>query len=1016
MSIDTSEKRFEQDIETFLLSEKGGYTVLDMETYDKKRSVNMHYLTSFIKSTQPKEWKRYTAIYSDNAEQALYKRFNECVNENGLICTLRRGIKDRGVPFTLAYFAPTSELNPELLELYHKNILTCTRQFHYSTENNNSIDMVLSLNGIPIVALELKNQLKGQTVENSKLQFMHDRDPKENCFGFNKRFLVYFAVDLYEAWMTTKLDGAKTYFLPFNQGSNGAGEVGGAGNPENKNGYITSYLWEKVLQRDMLMRILQRYISLQIEEKTEIKNGVKSKRKIKKIIFPRYHQLDVVEKIVADVTKNGSGKNYLIQHSAGSGKSNSIAWLAHKLQSLFNKNNELIFSSVIVVTDRRVLDKQLQDTISGFDHVAGVVEAINDKKTSQDLKDALNDGKKIIITTLQKFPIIYEQVNNTKGKNFAVIVDEAHSSQTGNSAKKLKAALADTTLALEEYEEIEDEVDGEDIIVKEILEQGTHKNLSFFAFTATPKPKTLDLFGVKSKNDTVGSAGTHKKAYHIYSMRQAIEEGFILDVLKNYTTVEHFFKIAQKTKDNKEYKETPAIKAILKYYENHDKSIMDRVKVIVEQFRTVTLTKIDSKAKAMVICPSRIYAIKFYQAVIEYIKKQKYADVNALVAFSGSIRIGDIEYTENGMNKTSDGKRISETQLPEYFSGDEFNTLIVADKYQTGFDEPKLHTLFVLKRLANVKAVQTLSRVNRTCSGKVDTFIMDFANTAEEIQKAFQPYYENTLLEGEFNVNYVYDTITKIKEYCLFNDEDIEKFIKIYSKPGEQTSSDLGKISALFKPVVDRFNDLTEEQRAEYKDLVKTFNRFYSYITQIVRMFDKELHKSYLFTEYLAKLLPRKKSEKVNLDDKIKLEFTNLKETFSGSIELKKSPDNKDNILKPQGDKNSSPTAEKVDLLENIINKINIMFEGKFEEGDRVIVETIYNKIIASENKQLKKQAKNNTAEMFTESIFPATFKETADECFNEQTEAFSKLFQNKEFFEKVMKAMGNALYNSLRQ
>jgi len=499
-------------------------------------------------------------------------------------------------------------------------------------------------------------------------------------------------------------------------------------------------------------------------------------------------------------------------------------------------------------------------------------------------------------------------------------------------------------------------------------------------------------------------------------MRQAIEEGFILDVLKNYTTVDHYFKILKATPENKEYEETPATKAILQYYENHNKSIMDRVEVIVEKFRELTLTKIDGKAKAMVICKSRFYAVKFYQAVKKYISKMKYTDVNALVAFSGKITIGKTEYTENNMNKTTEGKRISETQLPEYFAGDEFNTLIVADKYQTGFSESRLHTMFVLKPLANVKAVQTLSRLNRTCHGKVDTFIMDFENSWEEIQKAFQPYYENTLLAGEFKVNYVYDILNKINAYCFFNNDDIEKFIKIYSKPGEQTATDLGKMSAIFKSVVDKFNDLSDEKKMEYKDLVKTFNRYYSYITQIVRLFDKELHKTYLFTEYLAKLLPRRKSEAINLDDKIKLEFTNLKETFSGSIELKKTPDNKNNTLKPQKDKISSSINQKVDLLDNIIAKINIMFEGKFDESDRVIVETIYNKINTSDNKQLKKQAKNNTAEMFTESIFPKTFKNTAEECYNEQTDAFTKLFENKDYFDKVMKAMGDVLYNSLRQ
>lgn len=1008
-ALDTTEKRFEQDIETFLLSKKGGYVKLEHTAFDKQKGLFFDTLISFIKSTQEKQWKRYETIYGDNAEKAFYGRFNECVNQSGLIHVLRNGFEDRGIKFSVCYFLPTSTLNPELVENYNSNILGVTRQFYYSTQNNNSIDMVLSINGIPVVALELKNQLKGQNIENSKLQFQYDRDPKEMCFNFNKRFLVYFAVDLYDAYMTTELKAANTYFLPFNQGSNGAGNVGGAGNPENPNGYATSYLWERVLQADNLMLLLQRYISVQIEEKTEIKNGTKTKTKTKRIIFPRYHQFDVVEKVVADVVRKGSGKNYLIQHSAGSGKSNSIAWLTYKLAGLYDKNNEVIFNSVIIVTDRRVLDKQLQATISGFDHKAGLVELIDDKKTSQDLKQAINDGKKIIITTLQKFPIIFDQVNDTKGRRFAIIVDEAHSSQTGNSAKKLKTALADKTEALKEYAEISDEeVDGEDEINNQMLAQGKHKNLSFFAFTATPKPKTLNIFAERQADGSFAP-------FHIYSMRQAIDEEFILDVLKNYTTVEQYFKIARATEENKEYKETPAIKAILKYYKNHQKVINDLVEVVVEQFRAVTLTKIGGKAKAMVVCPSREYAVRFYNAVQKYVAKKSYDEVRVLVAFSSDLEVDGIKYEETRLNKTIDGKRISESALPEYFAGDEFNTLIVADKYQTGFDEPKLHTMFILKALSGVKAVQTLSRVNRICKGKVDTFIMDFVNSAVSIQNSFQPFYENTLLESDFKINNVYDILTTIKEFHLFNDDDIEKFVKIYNKR-EQTERDLGAITSLFKPIIQRFNDLLVEQRAEYKDHIKSFNRFYSYITQIVRLFDKELHKSYLFAEYLYKLLPRKASEKVNLDDKIKLEFASLKETFSGSIELKKTPENDNNVLKPTGDKVAKVKSEKIDLLQNIIDKINIMFEGKFEETDRVIVETIYNRIIGSDNKQLKRQAKTNTAEMFTDSIFPKTFTDTAEDCYHQQAEAFSKLFQNKDFFDKVMKAMGAALYKSLRQ
>ncbi|MCL2006572.1 MAG: DEAD/DEAH box helicase family protein [Treponema sp.] len=1022
--IDVSEKRFEADIETFLLSEEGGYKSLPSSAFDRKKGLFFDTFLLFIQNTQPRQWKRYQTVYaSGNPTEELYKRFDECVRNDGLISVLRKGIEDRGVKFDIAYFEPASSLNPELIEKYNSNILTCTRQFHYSPDNNNSIDMVLSLNGIPLIALELKDHLTGQTVDNAKHQYMYDRDPKELCFGFNRRILVYFAVDTYEVYMTTELKKEQTYFLPFNRGSNGAGNVGGSGNPANSEGYTTAYLWEYILQKNNLLKLLQRYISVQTIESTEIKNGIKSKKKSTRIIFPRYHQFDVVEKIIEDCLHYGSGKNYLIQHSAGSGKSNSIAWLTYKLASLYNNNNELLFSSVIIITDRKVLDKQLQDTVSGFDHKAGLVECIDESKTSQDLKKAINDNKKIIITTLQKFPVIFDQVNDPKGRNFAIIVDEAHSSQTGHSARKLKTALADTTEAEQEFADYlsaaetapdyGDDDDEQDIIVKhflnaQMLTQGRHKNLSFFAFTATPKQKTIDMFGVKQPDK-------RSKAFHVYSMRQAIEEGFILDVLKNYVTVEQYFKIARKTTENKEYKESPAIKAIMKYYASHKKVVSDIVAVIVEKFREVTLTKINGKAKAMVVCPSRKDAVRFYNAIKAYVQKKKYTDVNVLIAFSGKVELDGLEYEEAKLNKTSNGKRITEQGLPEYFAGDEFNTLVVADKYQTGFDEPKLHTMFILKKLNSVKAVQTLSRLNRTEKGKNDTFIMDFVNTTVEIQKSFQPFYEETILGGEFNINNVYDTKNKLLNFHLFNEDDIESFIKLYTKK-EQTPTDLGKLTSIFNPIRDRFSNLTKEQKIEYKDLIKSFTRFYSYITQLIRMFDTNLHKTYLFCEYLGKVLPKFENENVNLDDKIKLEFSNIKQTFSGEITLKKSPDNKENVLKPIGDKGMKKRTEKVDLLQNIINKINIAFEGKFDDGDRVIVEAIYNRIISDDNKQLKRQAKNNTVEMFTSSIFPQTFEETAMDCYNNQTEAFTKLFENKQFFNTVMNVLGNALYNSLRQ
>lgn len=1013
--MDYKEKRFEEDIESFLLN-NGGYVTGNMMSYDAEKAIDMQTLIAFIKSSQPKQWERYLRNYKDDAENKLYKRLNEEVENNGLIHVLRNGINDRGVKLNIAYFKPESSLNPDTLKLYNNNILTCTRQFAYSTEGTNkTIDMVLSLNGIPLVALELKNQITGQAVENAKTQFMYDRNPKELVFQFNKRILVYFAVDLYEVWMTTKLDGKNTFFLPFNQGSNGAGNIGGAGNPENKDGYATSYLWEEVLVKDKLMDIIQRYIHLEVKSKTVIKNGKEKKETSKRIIFPRYHQLDVVTKLIEDVRANGSGENYLIQHSAGSGKSNSIAWLAYRLSSIHQSDNTPIFTSVIVVVDRTVLDRQLQDTISSFDHQDGLVVAIGEGKSSKDLRDAINDGKKIIITTLQKFPVIYEEIDDNKGKRFAIIVDEAHSSQTGNSARKLKSALADTEEALKEYAEIEGKaeaeiIDDEDKLVNELLSHGRHKNLSFFAFTATPKQKTLEMFGRKN-------AEGNYEPYHIYSMRQAIEEGFILDVLKNYMTYKNCYKIASNTPDNPDVPTSAAVKAVRRYESLHPHNLSQKTAIIIEHFREITSKKIGGRGKAMIVTASRLHAVRYYHEFKRYIEKRGYKNLDVLIAFSGVVKYVDsigneIEYTEAGINKTKDGRKISEKQLKEEFHGDDFNMLIVAEKYQTGFDEPLLHSMFVDKKLSGVKAVQTLSRLNRTMPGKNDTFVLDFVNTAEEIQEAFRPYYEATKLDEEINVNLIYDTKTIIRNFKLFNDNDIDKFIKINYKKGKQNAIDLGKMTSLFKPVIERYNELNEDSRYEFKKAIRNFNKWYSYIIQITRMFDKDLHKEYSFTAYLDKLLPKVKGKDIDLEGKLKLEFYKLEQTFKGDISL--NPQNTEVILpNPKTITGGVKPTDDESTLEEIISKINEKYQGIFTEGDRVIVETMYKK--CTNDKALKKYAKNNDAEIFEQSIFQEEFKRIAQTCYMESMGAFAKLFENKEFYNNVMGQIGSIVYRELR-
>lgn len=1001
------EKQYEEDIEHYMLNENG-YIKGNQKTYDREKAIDLPKLITFIKATQPKQWQRYERNYGADSENKLYKRFQESVSNHGLVYVLRHGIEDRGAKIKFVAFKAETDLNQKIIDDYNANILECTRQFKYSIDNENSIDMVISINGIPIIAIELKNQFTGQDINNAKRQFMEDRDPRELCFNFDSRFLVYFAVDLNEISMTTELKKEKTFFLPFNQGSNGSGNVGGKGNPATENGYATDYLWKNILRKDVLLEILQRYIH--ISKETKFDPVTEKKKTTKKLIFPRYHQLDVVTRLIKNVKSNGAGHNYLIQHSAGSGKSNSIAWLAYGLANLHNKDNEKIFNSVIVVTDRTVLDSQLQDTIYSFDHTKGVVEKIDG--TSKDLRDAINNGKKIIITTLQKFPFIYQEVDDNTNKRFAIIVDEAHSSQTGNSARKLKEALADTEEALKEFAELEGEEeenlkDGEDFILQEMLAQGQQKNLSFFAFTATPKQKTLEMFGDLQDDGTF-------KPFHIYSMKQAIEEGFILDVLKNYTTYRTCYKIAKAIEENPEFPTSKALKAIQKYESLHPHNLAQKTAIIVEMYREVTKNKIGGRAKAMVVTASRLHAVRYYHEFKRYLEKKGYNDIEILIAFSGAIKDRDIEYTEETMNKRKDGSTVKERQLPEEFHKDEYSMLIVAEKYQTGFDEPLLHTMFVDKKLKGVKAVQTLSRLNRTCSGKTDTYVLDFVNEAEDIQKSFAPYFECTTLDEGIDPNRIYDIRKNIQDFNLYSKEDIDDFLKLLYKKGKQTSVDLGKLFNMFKPITDKYLDLDEKQRYEYKGFIKTFNKWYSYICQITRMYDREIQEEFNFTYYLEKLLPEvRDNRQVDLTNKLKLEFYKLEKVFDGSITLNPT-DNDSTIKNPKTVKPQEKKDEEEEVLDIIIKKINDRFKGKFDETDKVIVETIFEK--CKKDEQMRSYAQNNDEEVFSQSIFPEMFKKMAQECYMQSMNSFSKLFANKDFYKSIMEEIAREAFREFNQ
>ena len=1030
MSVDAKEKNLEEDIEAFLCSEEGGYLTCDdrhslryvedgsYQVVDggyktlPGRGVDVYTLVNFVQTTQTKAWERFEHACNSDPAAKFAKVFSDAVDANGIVHVLKHGFKHRGIQFKVVYFKPVSGLNETAADRYSKNVCRCIRQFHFAETGNQTIDMVLDVNGIPVVGIELKDQFTGQDVEDAMRQWREDRDPRCACLKFNSRMVAFFAVDLEDVYVTTKLEGAKTFFLPFNQGSAGAGNDGGAGNPANPDGYATSHLWEIALQKDSLLDIINKFLHLEVKEETELDSrGREVKRKKKRIIFPRYHQLDAVRRVLADVAANGTGKSYLIQHSAGSGKSNSIAWTAYRLASLFVDDKPL-FDSVVVVTDRRVLDTQLQETISGFDHALGSVVTIGKDKTSADLRDAINGGARLIVSTLQKFPVIYDQVQN-EGKRFAVIVDEAHSSQTGTSALKLKTALADKRDALAEYAEIEAEAedaatDWEDELARELASHGRHQNLTFVAFTATPKAQTLEIFG-----DEAPDGSYHP--FHIYSMRQAIEEGFIMDPLANYVSYSEAVELARTVPENPDVPSSPTLKLLRKYKELHPYALGQKAELIVETFRTVTRTKIKGKGKMMVVTASRLATVRYYHEIKRYMQKKGYDDIEVLVAFSGSITdpadgADGPEYTEPSLNVGHDGERVKESQTKEEFHnyGD---VLVVAEKYQTGFDEPLLHTLVVDKKLKDVKAVQTLCRVNRIHPDKEDTYILDFVNKPEDIQKAFERFYTETSLSEQINTDLLYKVQAEIRGYGLYDESDIEAAAKVAFTDGrgKQLKNVQGQLAGVLKPAVARYNDLGEDARYQVRRKVRSFCKWYAYITQVVRMFDRDLHKEYVYLSYLRHLLKAEKIPVEAVDDKVEMRYYKLKREFEGSISLEPGG----GVLEPGGAGGDAVPDKKRDPLQVLVDKFNEQWAGNFTEGDRVVIDTLWKRI--AENPRVAETIRRDGRQVFESSVLPKVFGEEARRAYVENTESFTSLFEDREKYRAMMNAIGQLLVEKFR-
>jgi type I restriction enzyme, R subunit len=997
-----TEETFESNIEHSLI-EDGGYKRGYSKDFDANQGIFPMYVTDFLKNSQPQAWEKLEKIHVTDVEGKVVRRLLQEMDLRGTLDVLRNGFTDYGVKFQMAYFRPETSLNPDAEAMYMKNRLTVTRQLYYERKGNNSLDMVLSLNGLTIATVELKNQFSGQNVSNAKKQYVFDREPKEPIFQFKKRSLVHFAVDTDECYMTTKLDGKNTRYLPFNTGFKN-----GAGNPPKKDNYRTSYLWEKVWTKDSFMDLIGKFLHLKIEE-FEL-NGVIKKKET--MIFPRYHQMDVVRSLTRDTKKHGAGKNYLIQHSAGSGKSNSIAWLSYRLSSLHNVKDERIFDSVIVITDRRVLDSQLQNTIYQFEHKQGVVQKID--KDSQQLANALAAGSNIIITTLQKFPFVLDKIEELPARNYAVVIDEAHSSQGGEATKKMKEVLSAKSLEEAENEEMNSglDEDAEDSIRKSMEARGKQNNLSFFGFTATPKPKTVEVFGTPDKNGK-------PKPFHLYSMKQAIEEGFILDVLKNYTTYKTYYRLSKEIEEDPKVNKKQAARAIGRFMSLHPHNLSQKAEVMVEHFRQVVSKKIGGKAKAMVVSSSRLHAVRYKEEFDKYIKSKGYKDIKTLVAFSGKVIYDAYPegVTEPGING------FKEKELPKKFDSDEYQILLVADKYQTGFDQPLLHTMYVDKKLSGVKCVQTLSRLNRTHPGKEDTFILDFANDTDVILNSFQDYYELTTIKENSDPNRLYDLKAVIESAQIIWNSEVDNFCNVFYKSFATLSkSEQKKLNGYIDPAVERYKQLPEENaddgsgmsnmsQDDFKNALQSFTRLYSFLTQIMPFSDVELEKLYTYGRFLLKKLPRKyQSDKFQLGDEVSLEYYRLQKIADQNINLLSEGES---YLDGGGEAGIRKPKDEEGQLSEIIEVLNSRFGTEFSTSDKLLFDQVEEALVKDEN--LAAQAKSNTIQNFSYG-----FKEEAMNKFidrmDQNQEIFTKMMDDKEFGGLVMTYLMKRVYNQLNK
>lgn len=963
-----SEKSYQRFIMDKLV--ENGYLVRKNADYDRAFAMDRELFFRFLKDTQPDEMAALRKQYQEKTEDIIIQQFNAAVTkQNGdLLDTLKHGLQFPSRHLELMYTKPATTFNQQLLQKYEKNLFSVMEEVR--ADKTQRIDLVIFLNGIAIMSFELKSNAAGQSYEDAVYQYQHDRDPKNRLFLWNAGCLVHFAMDLEQVYMTTKLEGKSTSFLPFNTGK-GKGKNRGAGNEINpETGLGVEYMWNDILQKDTVLELLSQFLF--VDAKGDL-------------IFPRYHQLDCIRKSIADVKKNGTAHQYLIQHSAGSGKTNTITWLAYRLASLHDDRNRQIFDTILIVTDRVIVDRQLQKAVQSIEHQDGLVRVMDDACSSADLAEALQGHTKIIGTTIQKFPYIVDAVTRLKDKHFAVLIDEAHSSTAGKD-------MAAVTQSLASGDDVEEDI--QDQIQNELNQHDTVKNVSFFAFTATPKGKTLQLFGTPN-------AQGQKEAFHLYSMKQAIEEGFILDVLANYVTYQTFYMLNKIVADDPEYKTREAKRKIHRFAMLQDTNITQRIQIIVEHFRTTVMSELGGNAKGMVITSSRLEAVKYKQAFDAYVQQKGYADMNALVAFSGKKEIHGTMYTESGMNG------FSEKRTADMFNAKAYRILFVANKYQTGFDQPKLCAMYIMKKLQGVNAVQTLSRLNRTYSSydKYDkrTVVLDFANTYEDIQQAFAPYYEATLLVNEMTPETLYQILQTIEKYHIMEPGDIDAFNDLFYKKQDAVPN---KRLYYLEKTKQNIEALDTPIQNEVIAQCKKFCRVYEFLQLLGCIREKTAHTMYPFISALIPLMTSKHAAS-SLDLRGKITVTHVVNEQNGQYTHQQV------IAKPaikiSDTMSRKGQTEKKEKLSQIIETINQTM-GKQYERDETIQSVLQIQDMLRKSSVLKTAARNNT-----ERDFAKTFYRDTDELLirhiEQNEDFFGLLLENEAIKKQVLGIFVNEIY-----